>query len=57
MVCKLQFCKSVLIEFALSKQQQVNKHPKLDDNFDLQRQLEHFKYEMIHALEMKLYNS
>ena len=49
MVCKLQVCKLVLIEFALLKKQQVNKHPKFDNNFDNQHQLEHFKYEMIHA--------
>ena len=38
--------KSVLIEFAPSKQQKVNKHPKFDYNFSIQRQLEHFEYEM-----------
>ena len=26
--------------------QKVNKQQKLDDNFDIRRQLEHFKYEM-----------
>jgi hypothetical protein len=24
----------------------INKHPKFDDNFDIRRQLEHFKDEM-----------
>ena len=52
MICKLHVCKLVLIEFVLSKQQQVNKHPKFDENFNIQRQLEHFEYEMIHALAM-----
>ena len=45
-VHKSQKCKSVLIEFAPSKQQNVNKHPKFNDNFDILRQLEHFEYEM-----------
>ena len=27
-----------------------NKHPKFDDNFDIWRQLEHFKYEMNQTL-------
>ena len=31
----------------------VNKHPKFDKNFDIQHQLEHFKYVMIHALVIK----
>ena len=29
----------------------VNKHPKFDENFDIQHQLEHFEYVMIHAQE------
>ena len=33
--------------------QKEKKHPKLDDNFDIQRQLEHFKYEVIQALNTK----
>ena len=44
MVCKLQVCKLVLIEI-----ENINKHSKFDYNFDIQRQLEHFEYEMIHA--------
>ena len=39
------------MEFATSKQQKVNKHPKFDDNFDIQGQLEHFEYEMIRAFD------
>ena len=42
-----------MIEFAPSKYQKVNKHPKFDDNFDIQRQLEHFKYEMNRTLDMQ----
>ena len=34
-VHELQICKSVLIEFAPSKLQRVNKHPKFNDNFDI----------------------
>ena len=49
LVCKSQVCKFVLIEFAQSIKQQVNKDPKFDDNFYVWRQLEHFEYEMIHA--------
>ena len=45
-VHKLQICKSVLIEFEPSKEQEVNKHPKFDNNFDIRRQLQHFKYDM-----------
>ena len=37
--------------------QKVKKHPKLDDNFDIQRQLEHFKYEMNQTLITKYYPS
>ena len=29
----------------------VNKYSKFDTNFDIQRQLDHFEYEMIHALK------
>ena len=39
-------CKSVLIEFAPSRYQKVNKHPKFDNNFDIRRQLEHFEYDI-----------
>ena len=46
-VCKLQVYKLVLIEFALSKYQQANEHPKFNDNFNIWCQLEHFEYEMI----------
>ena len=41
--------KAILIEFPLSKQPNINKHPKFDNNFDIWCQLEHFDYEMIHA--------
>ena len=27
----------------------MNKHPQFDENFDIQHQLEHFEYVMIHA--------
>ena len=51
-VYKLQICcTSVLIELAPSKWQKVNKHPKLDNNFDIRRQLEHFEYDMNCKLE------
>ena len=39
-----------MIEFPPSKQQKGNKHPKLDENLDIQRQLEHFEYEMNRTL-------
>ena len=52
--CKLQFCNLLLIEFAQAEQQNVNKHPKFDNNFDIRRQLEHFEYEMIHAYITKV---
>ena len=48
--CKLQVCNLVLIELAQAELE-VNKHPKFDNNFDFRRQLEHFEYEMIHALK------
>ena len=35
-----------MIEFAPFKYQKVNKHPKFDNDFDIHRQLEHFKYDM-----------
>ena len=44
--CNLQICESVLIGFAPSKQQKVNKHPKLNNNFNIRCQLEHFEDEM-----------
>ena len=47
---KLQICKSVLIEFAPSKWQKVNKHLKLDNNYNIRRQSEHFKCEMNRTL-------
>ena len=31
------------------KKEEVNKHPKFDKFFDIQHQLEHFDYVMIHA--------
>ena len=40
----------VLIEFAPSKKQKVNKHPNFDNIFDMQRQLEHFQYDMNRTL-------
>ena len=46
----LQICKSVLIEFAPSKWQKVNKHLKFNNNFDIHCQLEHFEYEMNQTL-------
>ena len=40
----------VLIEYAQAEQQKVNKHPTtFDANFDIQRRLDHFEYEMIYA--------
>ena len=48
-VCKLQACNLVLIEFTQEEEHKVNKHPKFNENFDIRRQLEHFKNEMIHA--------
>jgi len=35
-----------MIEFAPSKKQKVNKNQKFNDNSDIQRQLEHFDYDM-----------
>ena len=49
MVCKLQVCKLVVIDFALSKCQRVYEPPNFDDNFNIPHQLEHFEYDMIHA--------
>ena len=51
-VHKLQMCKSVLIEFAPSKWQKVNKHSKFDNNFNIQLKLELFEYEMNRTLKM-----
>ena len=48
-VCKLQVCNLVLIKFAQAEFQKIDNYSKFDVNFDIQRQLEHFKYEMIHA--------
>ena len=45
-VCKLQVCNLVFDKFAQAEQQKVNKNPKFDDNFDIQRKKEHFEYEM-----------
>ena len=45
-VCKLQVCNLVFNKFAKAEHQKVNKHPKFDANFDIQRQLEHFEYDM-----------
>ena len=36
-------------EWGYSAENKVNKHPKFDENFDIQHQLEHFEYVMIHA--------
>ena len=47
----LQICNYVLIEFAPSKQQNVNKHPKFNDNFNIRRQLEHSEYDMNPTLD------
>ena len=33
----------------------MNKHPQFDESFDIQHQLEHFEYVMIHALNNKLF--
>ena len=33
-------------EWGWSAEKKVNEHPKFDKNFDIQRQLEHFKYEV-----------
>ena len=32
-----------------AEKKEVNKHPKFDENYDIQQQLEHFEYVMIHA--------
>ena len=49
-VGKLQVCNLVLIEYAQAEQQKVNKHPTtFDANFNIERQLDHFEYEMIHV--------
>ena len=45
-VYKLQICKSVLIVFAPFRLQKVNKHPKINNNFDIRRQLKHYEYDM-----------
>ena len=37
----------------ISLKKEVNKHPKFDKYFDIQHQLEHFEYAMIHALVKK----
>ena len=36
-------------EWGWSSEKKGNKHPKIDENFDIQHQLEHFEYVMIHA--------
>ena len=33
------------------KKKELNKHLKFDENFDIQHQLEHFEYVMIHTLD------
>ena len=40
-----------MVEFTPSKYQKVNKHPKFDNNCDIQCQLEHFEYDMNRTLE------
>ena len=47
----LRYVNQLLIEFALSKYQKVNKHPKVIDNFDIRCQLEHLNYDMNHTLK------
>ena len=49
-VCKLQACNLGLNKFAPAEQQRVNKHQKLDANFDIRCQLEHFDYDMNRTL-------
>ena len=48
-VCKLQVCNLVFDKFAPSKWQNLNNHPKFDNNFDIQCQLEHLEYDMNHT--------
>ena len=45
-VWKLQVCNLVLIWFAQAEQQKENKHLKLNNDFNIQHQLEHFEYEI-----------
>ena len=46
-VCKLQVCNLVFFKFAHSSRiAKSNKNPKIDINFDIRRQLEHFEYDM-----------
>ena len=52
-VHKLQMSKSVLIEFAPSKLQKVNKHPKFNNNFNIWHQLEHIEYDMNQTLKSR----
>ena len=45
--CNLQTGQSISYKYV--NQLKVNRHPKFNNNFNIQRQLEHFEYEMIHA--------
>ena len=45
-VCKLQVCNLIFSKFAWA-----DVHPNFDANFDIWRQLEHFKYEMNRTLD------
>ena len=47
--CKLQVCNLDLSKFAQAELQKVNNYSKIYDNFDIQRQVEHFEYEIIHT--------
>ena len=49
-VCKLQVCNLVFNKFVQAEQQKVNKHSKFKANFGIQRQLEHFEYDMNYTL-------
>ena len=41
-----EFCNLVFDKFPQAEYQEVNKNPKFDANFNIQRQLEHLEYEM-----------
>ena len=53
-VCKLQVCNLVFNKFAQAEYQKVKKHSKFDANFDIQRQLEQFEYDMNCTQETKI---
>ena len=44
-------CASFRSDFFSAENSEENKDSKLDDNFNIRRQFQHFEYDMIRALE------